>query len=140
MIQETSCGCSLDQLPQLLLQLLWGALNAFLRGKTPSVCAYEWLGALAGYIPKQLSASLSNEFRPIASICSKYMIFPKIVTVRLDHVTEDYGLHDDAQEGFRHCRGTKHQLAKLHCLLADQRLRKKCISVLLYNVIIILLY
>ncbi len=60
------------------------------------------------------------------------MIFLKIITVRLDHLTEDYGLLDDAQEGFRHCRGTKRQLAKLHCLLADQRRRKKCISVLLY--------
>ena len=122
--------------PQLLLQLLWAALNAFLRGETPSVCAHEWLGALAGYIPKKLSAILINEFRPIASICSKYMIFLKIITVLLDHVTEDYGLLDDAQEGFRHCRGTKRQLAKLHCLLADQRRRKKCISVLLYMDII----
>ncbi len=38
--------------PQLLLQLLWAALNAFMRGETPSVCAHEWLGALACYIPK----------------------------------------------------------------------------------------
>jgi hypothetical protein len=65
-----------------------------------------------------------------------YMIFLKIITIRLDHVTEDYGLLDDAQEGFRHCRGTKRQLTKLRCLLADQRRRKKCISVLLYMDII----
>ncbi len=63
-------------------------------------------------------------------------IFLKIITVRLDHVTEDYGLLDDAQEGFRRGRSTKRQLAKLHCLLADQRRRKKCISVLLYMDII----
>jgi hypothetical protein len=112
------------------------ALNAFLRGETPSICAHEWLGALAGYTPKKLSAIWINEFRPIASICSKYMIFLKIITVRLNHATEDYGLLDDAQEGLQHCRGTKRQLAKLHCLLADQRRRKKCISVLLYMDII----
>jgi hypothetical protein len=43
--------------PQLFLQLLWAALNAFLRGETPSVCAHEWLGALAGYIPKNYRQS-----------------------------------------------------------------------------------
>ena len=49
------------------------------------------------------------------------MIFLKIIDIRLDHVTEDYGLIDDAQEGFRQGRSTKRQLAKLHCMLADQR-------------------
>ncbi len=80
---------------------------------------------------------MNYEFRLNASICSKYVIFLKIITVRLDYVTEDYGLLDDAQEGFRYCRSTKRQLSKLHCLLADQRRRKKCISVLLYTDIII---
>ena len=28
----------------------------------------------------------------------------KIIDIRLDHVTEDYGLIDDAQEGFRQGR------------------------------------
>ena len=53
------------------------------------------------------------------------MIFLKIIDIRLDHVTEDYGLIDDAQEGFRQGRSTKRQLAKLHCMLADQRREKK---------------
>ncbi len=55
--------------PQSLLELLWAALNAYLRGETPSVCAHEWLGATSGYIPKKLSALLITEFRPVASIC-----------------------------------------------------------------------
>ena len=42
------------------------------------------------------------------------MIQPNIIDIRLDHVTEDYGLIDDAQEGFRQGRSTKRQLAKLH--------------------------
>ncbi len=61
--------------PHHFLQLLWAAINEFLRGEAPSVCAHEWLGALAGYIPNYLAALLINEFRPIARICSKYMIF-----------------------------------------------------------------
>jgi hypothetical protein len=120
--------------PQNLLELLWAALNAYLRGEKPSVCAHEWLGAIAGYIPKKLSALLITEFRPVASICSKFMIFLKIIDIRLDHLTEDYGLIDDAQEGFRKGRSTKRQLAKLHCVLADQRREKDvylcfCISI-----------
>ncbi len=67
--------------PQPFLQLFWAALHAFLRGEAPSVCAHEWLGALAGYIPKYLAALLIDEFRPIASICSKYMIFLKIINI-----------------------------------------------------------
>jgi hypothetical protein len=118
--------------PQNLLELLWAALNAYLRGEKPSVCAHEWLGAIAGYIPKKLSALLITEFRPVASICSKFMIFLKIIDIRLDHLTEDYGLIDDAQEGFRKGRSTKRQLAKLHCMLADLRREKEDISVLLY--------
>ena len=41
--------------PQTLLELLSVALNAYLRGETPSVCAHEWIGALACYIPEKLS-------------------------------------------------------------------------------------
>ena len=117
-----------------MLELLWAALNAYLRGETPSVCAHasEWIGAIAGYIPKKLSALLISEFRPVASISTKFMIFLKIIDIQLDHVTEDYGHIDDAQEGFRHGRSTKCQLAKLHCMLADQRREKEGISVLLY--------
>ncbi len=118
--------------PQGLLELLWAALNAYLRGETPSVCAHEWIGAIAGYIPKKLSALLNTEFRPVASISTKFMIFLKIIDIRLDHVTEDYGLIDDAQEGFRQGSTTKRQLAKLHCMLANQRRKKEGISVLLH--------
>ncbi len=60
------------------------------------------------------------------------MIFLKIIDIRLDHLTEDYGLIDDAQEGFRQGCSTKHKLAKLHYMLADQRREKDNISVLLY--------
>jgi hypothetical protein len=118
--------------PQNLLELLWAALNAYLRGEMPSVCAHEWLGAIVGYIPKKLSALLITEFRPVASICSKFMIFLKLIDIWLDHFTEDYGLIDDAREGFRKSRSTKRQLANMHCMLADQRGEKDDISVLLY--------
>ncbi len=60
-----------------------------------------WLGAIAGYIPKKLSALLITEFRPVASICPKLMIFPQIIDILLDHLTEDFELIDDAHEGFR---------------------------------------
>jgi len=118
--------------PQRLLELLWVALNAYLRGEVPSVCAHEWMGAIAGLIPKKLSAILISEFRPVASICTKFIILLKIVDTRLDHVTEDYVLLDDAQEGFRQGRSTKRQVAKLQCMLADQRWKKLGTSVLLY--------
>jgi hypothetical protein len=60
-----------------LLELLWAALNAYLRGETQSVVVHEWLGAITGYIPKKLSALLITEFRPVADICSKFMVFLK---------------------------------------------------------------
>ncbi len=102
------------------LRTFWAALNAYLRGEIPSVCAHEWVGAIAGYIPKKLSALLIAEFRPVAIICSKFIIFLKNIDILLDHLTEDYGLIDDVQGGFRQGRSTKRQLTKLHCMLADQ--------------------
>ena len=77
--------------------LLWRAINAYLRGETPDVCAHEWLGAIASSIPKQLAALLVTEFRPIACICAKYSILLKILDVRLNHAVEDNGIIDDAQ-------------------------------------------
>jgi hypothetical protein len=48
----------------------------------------------------QRSCLRSTEFRPVASICSKFMIFLKIIDILLDHLTEDYGLIDDAMRVF----------------------------------------
>jgi hypothetical protein len=50
----------------------------------------------------------------------------------MDHATEDYGLIDDTQEGFRRNRSTKRQLGKLHSMFAEQRRRKQGLSVVLY--------
>ena len=57
--------------PLALLELYWKATNAFLKGDAPSVCPSEWTGAVAGQIPKALSALLMTELRPIACICTK---------------------------------------------------------------------
>jgi hypothetical protein len=118
--------------PQSLLALLWVALKEYLRGKSPSVCAHEWIGAIEGYIPKKLSALLITEFRMVASICTKFMIFLEIIDIRLDHVTEEYVLIDDEPEHFRQGRSTKRSLAKSYCMLEDQSRKKKGTSVLLY--------
>jgi hypothetical protein len=74
------------------------------------VCMHEWLGAVAGYIPKKLSALLMTEFRPVACVCMKYSLLLSIVAERMSHAAEDWGLLDDAQEGFRRNRSTKRQL------------------------------
>ena len=42
--------------PLALLELLWAAINAYLRGDPPTVCAHEWIGAIAASIPKKLAA------------------------------------------------------------------------------------
>jgi len=118
--------------PTALLELYWTAINAYLRGDTPTVCMHEWVGAIAGYIPKKFSALLMSEFRPIACICTKFSLLLSIIATRLDHVLEDYGLIDDTQEGFRRNRSTKRQLGKLHSILAEQRRRKQSLSVILY--------
>jgi hypothetical protein len=93
---------------------------------------HEWLGAVAGYIPKKLSALLMTEFRPIACICTKYSLLLSIVAERTSHAAEDWGLLDDAQEGFRRNRSTKRQLGKLHSIFAEQRRRKLSLSVVIY--------
>lgn len=81
--------------------------------ETPSVGAHVWLREIAGYIPEKLSAPLITAFHPFASIFTKFMIFHKIVDILLDHVSENYGLIDDAQEGSRTCRSIKRHLAKI---------------------------
>ncbi len=96
--------------PTELLELYCNAINAYLRGEPPSVGEHEWAGAIAGYIPKKLSALLMSDFRPIGCICTKYSLLLSIVDQRLNHVTEDYGLVDDTQEGFRRHGSTKRQL------------------------------
>ena len=96
------------------------------------MCPSEWAGAVAGYIPKKLSALLMPEFRPVACICTKFSLLLKIIDQRLDRATEDYVLNDDTQEGFRRGRSTQRQLSKLHSILAEQRRRKASLSVLLY--------
>ena len=118
--------------PLALLELYWKAINAFLKGDAPSVCPSEWTGAVAGQIPKALSALLMTELRPIACICTKSSLFLKILDDRLGRATEDYQLNDDTQEGFRRNRSTQRQLGKLHSILAEQRRRKVGLSVLLY--------
>jgi hypothetical protein len=87
--------------PTELLELYCNAINAYLRGEPPSVGEHEWAGAIAGYIPKKLSALLMSDFRPIGCICTKYSLLLFIVDQRLNDVTEDYGLVNDKQEGFR---------------------------------------
>ena len=96
------------------------------------MCPSEWAGAVAGYIPKKLSALLMPGFRPVACICTKFSPLLKIVDQRLDRATEDYVLNDDTQEGFHRGRSTQRQLGKLHSILAEQRRRKAGLSVLLY--------
>ncbi len=49
--------------PAALLELYWKADNAYLAGETPSVCAHEWSGAVAGYIPKE-AISLTDDLIP----------------------------------------------------------------------------
>ena len=61
-----------------------------------------------------------------------YQVLSPPLHCRLNQVTEDYGLVDDTQEGFRRHRSTKRQLGKLHSILAEQRRRKESISVILY--------
>jgi hypothetical protein len=103
-----------------------------MRGETPTVCPHEWTGAVAGYIPKNLSALTMQEFRPIATICTKFVYVLSVQAQRLSRTIEDYKLIDDAQEGFRRGRSTKRQLGKLHSILSEQRRRKESLSVILY--------
>ena len=111
--------------PLILLERLWAAINAYLRGDPPTVCAHEWIGAIAAHIPKKLAALISTEFRPVASICAKYIITLDIINQRVTQTEEDYKLQDDAQEGFRRDRSTHRQLNKLGSILAEQRRNRR---------------
>jgi hypothetical protein len=84
------------------------------------------------YPPKKLLALLMSDFRPVACICTKFSLLLSTVDQRIDHATEDHGLVEDTQEGFRLHRSTKHQLGKLHSILAEQRRWKDSISLILY--------
>jgi hypothetical protein len=76
--------------PTAFLELHWRASNAYMRGEPPTVCPEEWAGAVAGYIPKNISALLMPEFRPIACICTKFVYVLSINAQRLNHSIEDY--------------------------------------------------
>lgn len=118
--------------PSAFLDLHCQAYNAYRCGVSPSVCPHEWQGAIVSSLPKKLSALIVGEFRPVACISTKFSVFLTIIDARLEHATEDYGLIDDSQEGFRRCRSTRRQLCKLYSILAENRRRKEGICVLLF--------
>jgi hypothetical protein len=117
--------------PRLFLELLRAAINSYLTGKRPTAYGHEWMGAIVTFIAKQLSALQVTEFRPVASICTKFVVFLNIIAKRLERFTEEQGLLEDAQEAFRRNRSTTRQLCKLQCLLDAQR-RTQSLSVMLY--------
>ncbi len=111
------------------VELYWRAGNANMRGEAPTVCPQEWSGAVAGYIPKNLSALLMLEFRPIACICTKFVYVLSFQTQRL---TVEDSMIDDSQKAFRRGTSTKPQLGKLYSILVEQCRRKASLSVILY--------
>ena len=92
---------------------------------------HEWMGAIVTSIAKQRSALKVTEFRPVASICTKFIILLDIVYKRMSRFTELHELLEDAQEAFRKGRNTQRQLFKLQSFLEDQRNAKHPV-VLLY--------
>ena len=117
--------------PRVLVELLRAAINAYLRGEHPTVCQHEWMGAIVTSIAKQQSALKFTEFRPVASICAKYIILLNILYRRTSSFMERHELLEDAQEAFRKGRSTQRQLFKLQSFLEDQRNAKHPV-VLLY--------
>ena len=93
--------------PRVLLELLRAAINAYLRGERPMADPHEWMGAIVTSIAKQRSALKVTEFRPVASICTKFIILLDIVYKRMSRFTERHELLEDAQEAFRKCRSTQ---------------------------------
>ena len=68
------------------------AINAYLRGETPSMCLHEWIGVVAGFIPEKLSALLMSEFLQVSCFCTKFSLLHSIVAERMDRAAEDFGL------------------------------------------------
>ena len=107
--------------PHVLLELLRAAINAYLKGEHPTVYQHEWMGAIVTSIAKQQSALKVTEFRPVASICTKFIILLSIIYKRTSSFMERHELLEDAQEAFRKGRSTQRQLFKLQSFLEDQR-------------------
>ena len=101
--------------PTAYLALYWAAFNAFLGGAQPSVGAHEWAGTTASYLPKKIGAVKVGDFRPISCNCTKMSLFLKIIDMCLDRATDDFGLIDDAQGGFR-----RHDVSVEHDVPVEQ--------------------
>ena len=97
--------------PMILLERLRSAINAYTRGERPLEYSYEWDGAIVSLVPKVPTAFFMTDERPIACLCSKYIIATSIYNDLLTRAVEDFQLLDDAQEGFRRHRSTKRQLS-----------------------------
>ena len=117
--------------PPELLELLRAAINAYLRGDTPSVDSSDWSGGLVTLADKIAAAVKMGDRRPLSNLCTKYKVTTSIVNKRATKVFEDHNILDEAQEGFRRHRSTKRQLSKLHSIFQEGR-RRKCLSVVLY--------
>ena len=117
--------------PPELLELLRAAINAYLRGDTPTVGIQDWTGGLVTLVDKITAAVAIRDRRPITNLCTKYKVATTIINRRLTRVLEDYNILDEAQEGFRRHRNTKRQLSKLHSIFQNGQ-RRRCLSVVLY--------
>ena len=69
--------------PMILLERLRSAINAYTRGERPLEYSYEWDGAIVSLVPKVTTAFFMTDERPIACLCSKYIIATSIYNDRL---------------------------------------------------------
>ena len=73
----------------------------------------EWSGIIVGYLPKKRGALKIGDFRPVACICTKFILLLKIIDKSLDQAIDDWGVLDEAQESLYRCSNISRVLRNL---------------------------
>ena len=107
-----------DGIPVEIFQILKGDTVKVLHSK-PQLWQQDWKKSVFISIPKKDNAKEYSNYHTIAPISQANKVMFQILQARL----QQYIIHElpDVQAGFRKGRGTRDQIANIHCIIEKAR-------------------
>jgi hypothetical protein len=100
-------------LPERGKAIVLECINAILTKET--VPPASWLGGMIRFLFKKGDLLDASNYRPVCLQDCVYKLLSAILTDRLYRLSEQHGLIDASQEGFRRLHSTQRQVQSLHC-------------------------
>lgn len=110
--------------PEWAQRILFTTLNDTLQGKPMPA---HWRGGTVQFLFKKLPATDMANWRPVCLLNVSYRLYSSILTRRLNRIVEEFGILDQAQEGFRLLRCTRRQIEYILNLIRAAKLQNESI-------------